>query len=141
MKKEKTEQIISLLKEWNLTKQGNLIEKIQKITPWYKITPTDVAYLGSFVAHHIQLKESIVLFRKTVSETRGQPIDGDKFGLTLAKNIPLQQAIQNYNDSLKDLQKTKKIQVLKELLLKKPEETIPVIDFIINFIQSRSDFG
>lgn len=140
-KKGKRQQIITLMKEWNETKQDSIAERIRKITPWYRLTPTDFEYLGPLVSRHYEQKRFIELLQKTVSASSGQPIDGDRFGITIGENNKIQQSIGQYNASLERIEKIKNILIVKETLLKKPQEAISTIDFIVNFIQSRGDFG
>ncbi len=140
-KAEKRKQLVSLLQEWNETKQDSTIEKIQKVIPHYKITPEDLEYLGSFVSNHQRIKYYVNLFQKSLSSGPAGPIDTSNFGATITGNTQIQQAVEQYNTSLSRLEKTKTSLTHKQELLEKPQEDIPVIDFIVNFIQSRADFG
>ncbi len=140
-KAEKRKQLVSLLQEWNETKQDSMIERIQKVIPHYKITPEDLEYLGSFVSNHQRIKYYVNLFQKSLSSGPVGPIDTSNFGATITGNTQIQQAVEQYNTSLSRLEKTKTSLAKKQELLNKPQESISVIDFIANFIQSRSDFG
>lgn len=140
-KKEKRNRFVALLKEWNETRQDSTIREIQKLVPGYKITPSDLEYLGSFVSHHYELERFITTFQKTVSDSYGQPMDGSRFGVTIGENSLIQHSIEQYNISLQQIEKLKEALATKEALLKKPQEAISAIDFIVNFIQSRADFG
>lgn len=67
-KNEKMKQIVALLEEWNETRQDSIAGKIQKIVPWYRITLSDLEYLGSFVSHHHDLKRFIGIFQKSLTD-------------------------------------------------------------------------
>lgn len=140
-RKEKEKLITELLKEWNATKQATTMEALQKVIPWYRITLPDITYLGALVSYHRELANFVTLLQKAVKDTPNEPIDGKKFGMTIAQNDQIQQAIDEHNSLISKLETAKNTLITKEALLKKPQEGISVIDFIVNFIQARSDFG
>lgn len=81
------------------------------------------------------------LFRKTIVGKNTKVIDGTKFGSTIANDPSIGAALNEYNSLIEREAKTKNLLQAKELLEKKPNEGIRSIDFILNFVQSRSDFG
>jgi hypothetical protein len=140
-RKVKEDKIIELLKEWTVATQDSIVEKIQKIVPKYKLSRVSVMYLASFMSYPSEFKKFTELLRKTVSESDTTPIDGTKFGMTIANNVLIQQAIENHNSALKQQGDYRKTIAHKQALLERPANSISVIDFVLNFIQSRSDFG
>lgn len=136
----KEKLITELLTQWNATKQPVAMEALQKAIPWYKITLEDITYLGALVGYHRELATFVTLLQKAITTTPNEPIDGKKFGMTIAQNDQIQQAIDTHNSLISKLENTKSTIITKEALLKKPQEGISVIDFILNFIQSRLDF-